>query len=134
LQREYAESTVYVHYVLSETDCPTCGYDTFARSGIDPDCPACHGAGSIKTYATHRVYARIAYPSLSDFVLGIAGGINVGDAILYLNQRDKPLFAKAMRNGYVTLDNERYAISSTPDVAGVGGLQEYTVKITRQTQ
>lgn len=129
----YEEHAVYFRYLLSWTDCALCGYDPFTRSALDPDCPTCGGVGRVKTYATHRVYCRVTHPSLSDFVLGMAGGVSVGDAILFIDQRDKLLADKVRLDGYITIDNERYAISAI-DPTGVGGSQEWAIKIERQAQ
>lgn len=129
----YQQHDIRVFYVIVETPCSLCGQDVFGGGGIDPACPSCGGEGSVKQYATHRILARVSWPRLSDYVLGVAGGIEVGDAILYINLADKDVFERAERKGYVLLDGERYGIK-TIDTAGLGAVQEYAVTIGKQSQ
>lgn len=132
IANEY-DHAIYAFYVLTETVCPDCGYDSFTRSAVDVDCSTCGGAGVIRTYASQQVIARVSFPRLSDFVLGVAGGIDVGDAILYVHRDTKPLIEKVAKDGYIIMDNDRYAVM-TIDTAGPGSAYEYAVRISRQEQ
>lgn len=133
LQTTHQQHWIQVSYLLVQNACSLCGYDSFGGSGIDPDCPSCHGEGVVKRYATHRCQGRVSWPRLSDFVLGVAGGIDVGDAMLYVHPADKDLFEKAQRNGHVLLNEERYAVRAI-DPAGVAGVQEFVVTLGKQAQ
>lgn len=131
-QARVAHNSLMLRYP-TYTNCTTCGYDTFSDSGDDPDCPECGGKGRIATWHNYQCHARISWPSLTDFALGIAGGIEMGDVILYISLQDKAQIERVKDSGYALIDNEKYGIK-TINPAGLGAINECIIIASRQEQ
>jgi hypothetical protein len=124
---------VTLYYPRVQTACPACGFDELSQSSLDPDCPTCGGTGRVTQWSTYTSYPRIAWPKLTDFIVGLAGGIEVGDVLLYIGLEEKTLYEQHTHQGYVMLDGERYVIKNMQP-AGVGQTHELVVTCARQTQ
>ena len=132
-QAHRPDEGVKLYYPASEVACSTCGFNELSQSAMEPDCATCGGLGRIITYTIYTSHPRISWPKLSDFVVGIAGGIEVGDALLYIGADEKDQYVRHQGKGYLTIDGQRYQITAL-DPAGVGDSQEYVVTCARQTQ
>ena len=123
---------VSVYTQLSSASCPDCGYDPLVGA-VDAGCVTCGGTGRIITYKKYQSFPRVGFPKLTDFVVGLGGGIEVGDVLLYANTREQEIYEECRLNGYLTMDGDRYAVQSVSS-AGFGNKDEIIVTCARQEQ
>jgi len=123
---------VSVFTMESSASCPDCGYDSLVGP-TEPDCSTCGGTGIIITYKKYTSYPRVGFPKLTDFLVGVGGGVEVGDAILYANSLEKEIYEESRLNGYIEMDGERYGVQSISQ-AGFGNRDEIIVTISLQEQ
>ena len=138
-ERTLQEARLSHHYAIRlyepvETVCTTCGFDAFLQSGLKADCPECNGTGKTVTHKIYSSQARVSWPKLTDFIMGLAGNIEVGDVSVTVHEHEKAQYERIRRlNGYLLIDGERYAIT-TISPAGLGDVHEYIVTCGKQTQ
>lgn len=119
--------------IESSVVCPSCGFDEFTQSGKKADCETCNGTGKIVTKTNYIIMGRVSYPKLQDMIIGVAGSIDVGDAIIYTSKANESHMLNVKSKGYIIIENQRYGIKSISN-AGFGGIDELVIWCSRQTQ
>lgn len=46
--------------------CPTCGYNPVSESGLDPNCPTCHGTGLVTTETKDTFWGKVSQGGLAE--------------------------------------------------------------------
>jgi hypothetical protein len=122
-----AHETVYT-FLVSVTDCPTCGYDEFTDSSRTLPCTVCNDTGKIASITRCDVYARVNVIDLVqlDPYKSIPPGVESGDALVFFSSRDYDLFNELYNSehGYIQALGQTFKVTGINE-EGFGKTYEY---------
>lgn len=105
---ESLQTQQVVIYIPSQTDCPVCGWDEFARSGLDVSCSTCEGTGKVTSWRNSRASARVMWIDPAAPVWGVVASGDVGDVWLSVSTSFKNMFdtVEETEGAYILVDGE----------------------------